>query len=154
MAKRDYTNTDVKNEYKNLAPTRTLTKVTVSSDEKRDRAELLDIVEELFQTQSGGITAQKLRAVLHILVKSVGNTSDDSSLALGSTSTTALRGDTTTITNNQIASIAANSIKNSFPIGPVQVGQTLSFALSSKGNELVITSVTGKTTRSATIALN
>jgi len=61
---------------------------------------------------------------------------------------------TTTITNNQIASIATNSTKNSFPIGPVQVGQTLSFALSSKGNELVITSVTGKTTRSATIALN
>ena len=154
MAKRDFTNTDVKNEYKNLAPTKTLTKVTVASDEKRDRAELLDIVEELFQTQSGGITAQKLRALLHILVKSVGNTSDDNSLELGTTSSTALRGDTTTITDNQIASIAANSNKSSFPIGPMQLGQTLSFALSSKGNQLVITSVTGKTTLSATIALN
>tara|TARA_R110001592_G_scaffold6936_6_gene38284 strand:- start:15774 stop:16217 length:444 start_codon:yes stop_codon:yes gene_type:complete len=147
MAKGDFTNTTIRNGYKSLIPTKTLTKVTVASDEKRDRAELLDIVEELFQTQSGGITAEKLRALLHILVKSVNNTSDDSSLALGTTSTTALRGDT-------IAAIDANSNKKSFPIGPVQIGQTLSFALGSKGDELVITSVTGKKARSAKITLS
>jgi len=94
MAKEDFTDSSVKTKYRTLVPTKTLSKVTVASNEKRDRAELLDIVEDLFQTKSGGITAEKLRAVLHILVKSVGNTSDDTSLELGTSSTTALAGDT------------------------------------------------------------
>ena len=94
MAKEDFTDSSVKANYRTLVPTKTLSKVTVASNEKRDRAELLDIVEDLFQTKSGGITAEKLRAVLHILVKSVGNTSDDTNLELGTSSTTALAGDT------------------------------------------------------------
>ena len=94
MAKEDFTDSSVKTKYRTLVPTKTLSKVTVASNEKRDRAELLDIVEDLFQTKSGGITAEKLRAVLHILVKSVGNTSDDTNLELGTSSTTALAGDT------------------------------------------------------------
>ena len=94
MAKEDFTDSSVKTKYRTLVPTKTLSKVTVASNEKRDRAELLDIVEDLFQTKSGGITAEKLRAVLHILVKSVGNTSDDTNLELGTSSATALAGDT------------------------------------------------------------
>ena len=94
MAKDNFTDSTIKEKYRTLVPTKTLSKVTVASNEKRDRAELLDIVEDLFQTKSGGITAEKLRAVLHILVKSVGNTSDDTSLELGTSSTTALAGDT------------------------------------------------------------
>ena len=89
MAKEDFTDSSVKANYRTLVPTKTLSKVTVASNEKRDRA-----VEDLFQTKSGGITAEKLRAVLHILVKSVGNTSDDTNLELGTSSTTALAGDT------------------------------------------------------------
>mgnify|MGYP003632004059 FL=1 len=94
MAKDNFTDSTIKEKYRTLVPTKTLSKVTVASNEKRDRAELLDIVEDLFQTKSGGITAEKLRAVLHILVKSVGNTSDDTSLGIGTSSTTALAGDT------------------------------------------------------------
>ena len=79
MAKRDYKDSTIKNSYKSKVRRQTLTKVTVASDEKRDRAELLDMIEELFETTgTGGITAEKLRAFCHILVKSVQNSSDDS----------------------------------------------------------------------------
>ena len=78
MAKRDYKDSTIKNSYKSKVRRQTLTKVTVASDEKRDRAELLDMIEELFETTgTGGITAEKLRAFCHILVKSVQNSSDD-----------------------------------------------------------------------------
>tara|TARA_R100001224_G_scaffold110975_1_gene90284 strand:- start:1001 stop:1342 length:342 start_codon:yes stop_codon:yes gene_type:complete len=77
MAKGDYTDSTRKTRYKNLALTNTDTKVTVASDEKRERAELLDMVEDLFRDGSKTITADKLRAFLHIMVKSVQNTSDD-----------------------------------------------------------------------------
>jgi hypothetical protein len=77
MAKGDYTDSTRKTRYKSLVSTNTDTKVTVSSDEKRERAELLDMVEDLFQDGAKSITADKLRAFMHILVKSVQNTSDD-----------------------------------------------------------------------------
>ena len=99
MAKEDFTDSSVKTKYRTLVPTKTLSKVTVASNEKRDRAELLDIVEDLFQTKSGGITAEKLRAVLHILVKSVGNTSDDTKLVGIGSSTTISFGDMITATS-------------------------------------------------------
>jgi len=79
MAKGNYADSSTRNNYKSKVRTQTLTKVTVASDEKRDRAELLDMIEELFEsTGTGGITAEKLRAFCHILVKSVQNSSDDS----------------------------------------------------------------------------
>tara|TARA_Y100000361_G_scaffold147374_1_gene158830 strand:- start:54 stop:398 length:345 start_codon:yes stop_codon:yes gene_type:complete len=87
MAKGDYTDSTRKTRYRTLVATNTDTKVTVSADEKRERAELLDMVEELFQTADGHITAEKLRAFLHILVKSVQNTSDDTDVDLGASST-------------------------------------------------------------------
>ena len=87
MAKRDYTASDIKNSYKTKVRRQTLTKVAVSSDEKRARAELLDMVEELFEGTIGGITSEKLRAFCHILVKSVNNTTDDDNEADNLTST-------------------------------------------------------------------
>ena len=77
MAKGDYTNSTTRSGYRGLVRDQSLTKVTVSSNEKRDRAELLDMIEELFEPTIGGITSEKLRAFCHILVKSVNNASDD-----------------------------------------------------------------------------
>lgn len=77
MARGDYTNSDRLTRYRGLVETNTDSKVTVASNEKRERAELLDMVESLFQDGNKTITADKLRAFLHILVKSVQNSSDD-----------------------------------------------------------------------------
>lgn len=78
MAKNDYKNAEVKTEYKNLVEKKTLTKINVEEIEKRSRAELLDMVEQLFETKDGGITALKLRAFLHMFVKNITNPTDDS----------------------------------------------------------------------------
>lgn len=78
MARGDYKNSTRKTRYKALVTTNTDTKVTVAADEKRERAELLDMIEDLFQDGNKSITADKLRAFLHIMVKSVQNSSDDS----------------------------------------------------------------------------
>ena len=90
MAKGDYTDSSTRNAYKTKVRQQTLTKVVVDSDEKRTRAELLDMVEELFETTGEkSITAETLRAFCHILLKSVQNTSDDS-VSLDSNSTASL----------------------------------------------------------------
>ena len=77
MAKGDYRNSDVKSRYRNLAKARTdlkeaSEKIVVSNDDKRTRAELLDIVEELFEPNTGQ-TVEKLRAVLYMIINSLGN---------------------------------------------------------------------------------
>ena len=77
MAKGDYTNTTRRARYRTLVKQQTLTKVSVASDDKRTRAELLDMVEELFETKTRQITAEKLRAFLTVLVLSLDNSSDD-----------------------------------------------------------------------------
>ena len=87
MAKGDYTDATTTSGYRTSVREQTLTKVSVASNEKRDRAELLDMVEELFASGSGNITAEKLRAFCHILVKSVQNASDDTDVDLGASST-------------------------------------------------------------------
>ena len=81
MAKGDYKNSDVKSRYRNLAKARTdlkeaSEKIVVSNDDKRTRAELLDIIEELFEPNTGQ-TVEKLRAVLYMIINSLGNSSDD-----------------------------------------------------------------------------
>tara|TARA_R100001079_G_C4411480_1_gene135722 strand:+ start:495 stop:839 length:345 start_codon:yes stop_codon:yes gene_type:complete len=87
MAKGDYTDSSTKTNYKTKVRQQTLTKVVVDSTEKRTRAELLDMVEELFETTGEkSITAETLRAFCHILLKSVQNTSDDN-IELDSNST-------------------------------------------------------------------
>ena len=77
MAKDDYKDAGVKTQYKNLVEKKTLSKISVEAAEKRSRAELLDMVEELFETKDGGITALKLRAFLHMFVKNITNPTDD-----------------------------------------------------------------------------
>tara|TARA_B100000035_G_C20992518_1_gene550904 strand:+ start:1024 stop:1359 length:336 start_codon:yes stop_codon:yes gene_type:complete len=77
MAKGDYTNSERRTRYRSLVATNTDSRITVDANEKRERAELLDMVEDLFQDGNRTITADKLRAFLHILVKSVQNSSDD-----------------------------------------------------------------------------
>ena len=71
MAKGDYTNATRRVGYRSLVRQQTLTKVSVASDDKRTRAELLDMVE------TRQITAEKLRAFLTVLVLSLDNSSDD-----------------------------------------------------------------------------
>ena len=89
MAKGDYTDSTRRTRYRSLVATNTDSKVTVDANEKRERAELLDMVEELFQDGNRTITADKLRAFLHIMVKSVQNSADDN-INLDSNSTTSL----------------------------------------------------------------
>jgi len=77
MAKQDYTLRSIKDRYKALVKSKSLTKISVASAEKRSRAELLDMVEEMFESKETHISAESLRAFLHILVKSTKNSSDD-----------------------------------------------------------------------------
>tara|TARA_R110001632_G_scaffold19927_1_gene59967 strand:+ start:140 stop:376 length:237 start_codon:yes stop_codon:yes gene_type:complete len=77
MAKQDYKAMSLKTLYRGFMKTNKDTKVSVALADKRSRAELLDMVEELFESKSGHVTAEKLRAFLHILVKSTKNSSDD-----------------------------------------------------------------------------
>tara|TARA_Y100001938_G_C8076480_1_gene426421 strand:+ start:1248 stop:1484 length:237 start_codon:yes stop_codon:yes gene_type:complete len=77
MAKRDYKSSTLRNTYKNLIATNRDTTVTVSSDDKRTRAELLDAIEDLFQGGEGSITPEDLRAILTMIVLSNKNSSDD-----------------------------------------------------------------------------
>tara|TARA_R110000824_G_scaffold289302_3_gene477843 strand:+ start:2376 stop:2612 length:237 start_codon:yes stop_codon:yes gene_type:complete len=77
MAKGDYKDSTRKSSYRTLVKTNRDSKVSVASSDKRSRAELLDMVEELFETKAGGITAERLRAFLHMLVMSSKNSTDD-----------------------------------------------------------------------------
>ena len=65
MAKGDYTDSTTKARYRALVkkPASTPTKVTVASDELRTRAEILDMVEELFESEKdvGGGMRKKER---------------------------------------------------------------------------------------------
>jgi len=77
MAKGDYKDSTRKSSYRTLVKTNRDSKVSVASSDKRSRAELLDMVEELFETKASGITAERLRAFLHMLVMSSKNSTDD-----------------------------------------------------------------------------
>ena len=80
MAKLDYTNSDLKTKYKTIIRDQDLSKVTVDADEKRSRAELLDMLEELFEAEELMFNqdfVEKLKAILHIIIKSVNNSIDD-----------------------------------------------------------------------------
>jgi hypothetical protein len=123
MAKGDYTDSNTKARYRALVkkPASTPTKVTISNDELRTRAEILDMVEELFESEKdvgGGtelnpqIDNESLRAFLHMLSKNVVNTSDDgagitTSQANAITANTAKTG----ISTSQASAITANTNK-------------------------------------------
>ena len=49
--KKDYKDASLKTRYKDRVRKQTLTKIVVDAEEKRSRAELLDMVEELFEGQ-------------------------------------------------------------------------------------------------------
>ena len=112
MSKKDYTASDIRDRYKDLVedPESDLVKVTVSSDEKRTRAELLDMIETLFVEDDMFVfnrsLVEKLRAMLHILIKSVDNSLDDNIASAVSTNTAK-----TGITNSQASAILANTAK-------------------------------------------
>tara|TARA_R100001443_G_scaffold117120_2_gene140033 strand:- start:2273 stop:2749 length:477 start_codon:yes stop_codon:yes gene_type:complete len=157
MAKGNYNNNSTKENYKGLVKTGSFSKVSVQAAEKRDRAELLDQIEELFESKSGGITAEKLRAMLHILIKSTANSSDDNMLTDAHIAAINANTAKTGVSDAQALAIASNSGKTGFPL-LIASNQTLSFALDNKGATLTITAVTtaangAKATRSAAIIL-
>jgi len=80
MAKLDYTNSSLKTKYKTIIKDQDLSKVTVSDNEKRSRAELLDMIEELFEADEFVFNQdfiEKLKAMLHVIIKSANNSIDD-----------------------------------------------------------------------------
>ena len=92
MGKLDYKNSDLKTRYKALVkdPSSDLDKITVASDEKRTRAELLDILEELFENDELMFNTsfqEKFKAMLHIMIKSIDNSLDDGVAASVATNT-------------------------------------------------------------------
>ena len=109
MSKDNYRDTTLINKYKNLVrkPSSSLPLVSVATEEKRTRAELLDILEDLFDSENPledgiieeqlPIDTEKFRAMMHILIKSLSNTSDDS-IGLTSAQQTAIANNTNKVT--------------------------------------------------------
>tara|TARA_R100000544_G_scaffold320_1_gene183 strand:+ start:604 stop:1179 length:576 start_codon:yes stop_codon:yes gene_type:complete len=117
MGKLDYTNSDLKNKYRGLVrdPSSDLAKITVASNEKRTRAELLDMLEELFEGDDlvfNPTFQDKFKAMVHILVKSIDNTLDDGVAASIATNTAK-----TGITSGQTSAITANTAKTGITTG-------------------------------------
>ncbi len=153
MSKDNYTDSTLINKYKDLVkkPSSDLPTVSVANEEKRTRADLLDILEELFDSENAledgiieeqlPIDTEKFRAMMHILIKSLSNTSDDS---IG-------------LTNAQETAIANNT--NKVSQGLSTANHTLNFSVvNSRGSySLVFTVVdsSGRTpvTKTATLAL-
>ena len=153
MSKDNYRDTTLINKYKDLVrkPSLSLPLVTVATEEKRTRAELLDILEDLFDSENDlgdGVIEEQLpidtesfRAMMHILIKSASNTSDDS---IG-------------LTTAQETAIANNT--NKVSQGLTTANHTLDFSVvNSRGSySLVFTIVdsSGKkpVTKTATLAL-
>ena len=109
MSKDNYRDTTLINKYKDLVkkPSSDLPKVSVVNEEKRTRADLLDILEDLFDSENAledGIIEEQLpidtesfRAMMHILIKSASNTSDDS-IGLTTAQETAITNNTNKVT--------------------------------------------------------
>tara|TARA_R110002073_G_scaffold272198_1_gene435697 strand:- start:2 stop:466 length:465 start_codon:yes stop_codon:yes gene_type:complete len=153
MSKDNYTDTTLINKYKDLVkkPSSDLPLVSVATEEKRTRADLLDILEDLFDSENDlgdgfieeqvPINTENFRALMHILIKSSSNTSDDS-IGLTTAQETAISNNTNKVTQ-----------------GLSTANHTLDFSVvNSKGAySLVFTIVdsSGKSpvTKSATLAL-
>lgn len=189
--KKDYKDSDLRTKYKDLVKRQTLTKVTVASGEKRSRAELLDMVEELFVGKQKRVDTEKLRAILTMLVLANSNSTDDDAGAtqtqinaidvntlktgittsqtnaitantnktsfpgFGTSSSTSLVGNTTTITSTQIGNITTNNAKVSQ--GLATANHTLQFDVTNSRGAfaLVVTIVTDRgATKTATINLS
>tara|TARA_R110002124_G_scaffold115338_1_gene271136 strand:+ start:428 stop:892 length:465 start_codon:yes stop_codon:yes gene_type:complete len=109
MSKDNYTDTTLINKYKDLVkkPSSDLPLVSVATEEKRTRADLLDILEDLFDSENDlgdgfieeqvPINTENFRALMHILIKSSSNTSDDS-IGLTTAQETAISNNTNKVT--------------------------------------------------------
>ncbi len=166
MAKGDYTQAALKTRYRSIAAARSDLKeedrkVTVSNDDKRTRAELLDIIEDLFEPNTGR-TVEKLRAVLYMIVNSLGNNSDDdpgittaqsSAITantakttfpgLGTSGSTALAGNTTTISANQQKALGVST-----------AGITVEWGLSGRNLGVTVVDTSSGITKTGTISLS
>ena len=115
MAKEDYKDSTVIAGYRSAVGQNSDSKVIVQTASKRDRAELLDAIEDLYQSSvNNGVSAADLRALLHILVKSTDNTLDDDLNALIDTKVDQISGkglSTNDLTNSRLAEITANTAK-------------------------------------------
>ena len=90
MSKDNYTDRNLVDKYKSIIkkPGTSLPVVSVTNEEKRTRADLLDILEDIFDSENDlgdglietqlPINADSFRAMIHMLIKSASNTSDDS----------------------------------------------------------------------------
>ena len=161
MAKGDYADSTVKELYKELVvkPAQAPDTIVVADAEKRTRAELLDMVEELFQTvftHTSSLTPDltKLRAILHILIKSVSNTSDDSS-GISASQANAITANTakTGITPTQAGHITANNAKVSQGLTTAQTSMNFTVT-SSRGAYTLNFSVACNDGRTRTAALS
>ena len=109
MSKDNYRDTTLINKYKDLIrkPSSSLPLVSVATEEKRTRADLLDILEDLFDSENDlgdgfieeqvPINTENFRALMHILIKSASNTSDDS-IGLTTAQETAISNNTNKVT--------------------------------------------------------
>ena len=136
--KRNYSDAQVRSRHQLLVLKKQLSTISRSDDDKRTRAELLDAIEDLFQdrivnlnkqSHEKDIDLESLRAILTMIVLSVTNSSDDQDFnsvfadaivantaklsfpGFGTSSNTALRGNTTTISTSQANAITTNSAK-------------------------------------------
>ena len=90
MSKDNYTDRNLVDKYKSIIkkPGTSFPVVSVTNEEKRTRADLLDILEDIFDSENDlgdglietqlPINADSFRAMIHMLIKSASNTSDDS----------------------------------------------------------------------------
>jgi hypothetical protein len=128
VGKKDYKDSQVRLKHKQKVPPQTLVKVEPSNDDTRTRAELLDAIEDLFQTvytstgASREVDLEDLRAILTMLVLSATNADDD---GVGATQTQvdAINLNSTNISRN--ASDLATFISNiSISNNKVGIGTT------------------------------
>jgi hypothetical protein len=75
IRKRDYRTEKTK--YKSLVQSNSDTKVTVADEDQRERAELLDAIEDFFRGGFKSITPEKDRALMSMIVMSCFNSKDD-----------------------------------------------------------------------------
>ena len=108
VGKKDYKDSQVRLKHKQKVPPQTLVKVEPSNDDTRTRAELLDAIEDLFQTvytstgASREVDLEDLRAILTMLVLSATNADDD---GVGATQTQV---DAINLNSNNIARNASD----------------------------------------------
>jgi len=147
--KKDYKNSDLRTKYKDLVKRQTLTKITVASEEQRSRAELLDMVEELFVGRQKRVDTEKLRAILTMLVLANSNSTDDDAGATED-QINAINANTskTGITSSQSNAITANTNKTSFP----GFGTSSSTSLVGDTTTITSTQISNITTNNAKVS--